>query len=64
MSAPVEAPPARYLTVKEIAADLRVHKMTVYRMIASGQLASVKVGRSYRVPVASFQALLRAEASL
>ena len=40
---------ARFLTVAEVAAELRVSTMTVYRLIKAGQLASVRVGKSYRV---------------
>ncbi len=40
----------KFLTVAEVAAVMRVSKMTVYRLIHSGELASVRVGRSFRVP--------------
>jgi len=40
---------ARFLTVAEVAGQLRVSTMTVYRLIKAGQLASVRVGKSYRV---------------
>jgi len=36
--------------VAEVAAIMRVSKMTVYRMVHDGAISSVKVGRSYRVP--------------
>lgn len=38
-----------FVTVAEVAAQLRVSNMTVYRLIQSGQLAAVRVGRSYRI---------------
>jgi excisionase family DNA binding protein len=38
------------LTVAEIAARMSVSKMTVYRLVQSGVLNSVRFGRSYRVP--------------
>jgi excisionase family DNA binding protein len=38
-----------FVTVAEVAAQLRVSNMTVYRLIQSGQLASIRVGRSYRI---------------
>jgi excisionase family DNA binding protein len=38
------------LTVAEVAAMMRVSKMTVYRMVHNGELAAVRVGRSFRVP--------------
>lgn len=37
------------LTVAEVADLLRVSTMTVYRLIRSGELAAVRVGRAYRV---------------
>ncbi len=40
---------AGFLTVAEVAGQLRVSTMTVYRLIKAGQLASVRVGKSYRV---------------
>jgi excisionase family DNA binding protein len=39
----------RFLTVAEVASQLRVSTMTVYRLLKAGQLASVRVGKSYRV---------------
>ena len=39
----------RFLTVAEVASQLRVSTMTVYRLIKAGQLAAVRVGKSYRV---------------
>jgi excisionase family DNA binding protein len=40
----------KFLTVAEVATVMRVSKMTVYRLVHSGELASVRVGRSFRVP--------------
>jgi len=37
------------MTVTEVAAHLRVSKMTVYRLIKVGQLPAVRVGRGYRI---------------
>lgn len=37
------------LTVAEVADLLRVSTMTVYRLIRSGELPAVRVGRNYRV---------------
>jgi excisionase family DNA binding protein len=39
-----------FLTVTEVAAIMRVSKMTVYRLVHAGDLAAVRVGRSFRVP--------------
>ena len=40
----------RFLTVAEVASVMRVSKMTVYRLVHSGELPAVRVGRSFRVP--------------
>ena len=40
----------RFLTVAEVAKVMRVSKMTVYRLVHSGELPAVRVGRSFRVP--------------
>jgi len=39
----------RLLTVAEVAKAARVSPMTIYRLIHSGELPAVRVGRSYRV---------------
>jgi excisionase family DNA binding protein len=45
------APSARtsFLTVTEVADTLRVSTMTVYRLIHAGEIAAVRVGKSYRL---------------
>jgi len=43
----------RFLTVAEVAKVMRVSKMTVYRLVHSGELPAVRVGRSFRVPETS-----------
>lgn len=40
---------ARFLTVAEVASQLRVSNMTVYRLVKAGELAAVRVGKSYRL---------------
>ena len=37
------------MTVNEVAHQMRVSKMTVYRLIRNGDLAAVRVGRGYRI---------------
>lgn len=39
----------RLLTVSEVAGLLRVSRMTVYRLIKTGELPSFRVGKSYRL---------------
>jgi excisionase family DNA binding protein len=50
----------KFLTVAEVAAVMRVSKMTVYRMVHSGDLPAVRVGRSFRVPEQVVHDYLRA----
>jgi excisionase family DNA binding protein len=38
-----------FLTIAEVAARMRVSKMTVYRLVHGGELPAVRVGRSFRV---------------
>ena len=49
----------KFLTVAEVAALMRVSRMTVYRLVHAGDLASVRVGRSFRVPEHAVHAYLR-----
>ena len=37
------------LTVGEVATLMRVSNMTVYRLIKSGQLSAIRVGKNYRI---------------
>ena len=39
----------RFMTVAEVARRLRVSNMTVYRLVKSGHLPAVRVGRGYRI---------------
>ena len=49
----------RFLTVAEVAALMRVSKMTVYRLVHCGELTAVRVGRSFRVPEHAVHTYLR-----
>ena len=49
----------QFLTVAEVAAVMRVSKMTVYRLVHSGHLPAIRVGRSFRVPERAVQDYLR-----
>ena len=49
----------KFLTVAEVAAVMRVSKMTVYRLVHAGELSAVRVGRSFRVPERAVQDYLR-----
>lgn len=39
----------RLLTVGEVAGTMRISNMTVYRLIKSGQLPAIRVGKNHRV---------------
>ena len=43
-------PPPRYLTVAEVAAVLRVSKSTAYQLVSTGEIRSIRVGRTIRIP--------------
>lgn len=49
---------ARFMTVAEVADVMRVSKMTVYRLVHSGELPAVQFGRSYRVPESAVEQFL------
>jgi len=60
-SEPSEIPLAQvqFLTVAEVAAMMRVSKMTVYRLVHGGELPAARVGRSFRVPKRAVEDYLR-----
>ncbi len=43
------APMGEFLTVAEVAKQLRVSNMTVYRLIKAGEMRAVRIGRGYRL---------------
>ena len=47
------------LTVSEVAAAMRVSNMTVYRLIKSGELGAVRVGKNYRIREADLERFLQ-----
>lgn len=48
---PIKEPYAsdRLLTVVEVAGLMRVSNMTVYRLIKSGDLRAIRVGKNFRI---------------
>lgn len=52
MAKPPSAPSdTEYVTVAEIAAQMRLSKMTVYRLVHSGEIpGAIHAGRSIRIP--------------
>ena len=56
-SGPIMGP---LLTVAEVAEVLRVSNMTVYRLIKSGELSALRVGKNYRIRESELEAFLSA----
>lgn len=50
--------PKRFLSLEEIAEELSVDYQLVYRLVRSGELPSIKVGRIYRVEKDDFEGYL------
>lgn len=48
-SSPGDMSEKKLMTVAEVAQMMRVSKMTVYRLVHSGELPALRVGRSFRV---------------
>jgi excisionase family DNA binding protein len=53
----------RFLTPAEVAEQLRVSAMTVYRLIKSGELRAARIGKSYRIREEDVDAYLAARFS-
>ena len=53
----------RLLSVKEVAALLQTSRVQVRRMIQSGELAALKVGREYRIPLEALEEFVQAAIS-
>ena len=49
----------RFLTVYELALMMRISKMSAYRLVRTGELESIRVGRSYRIPEQAVVAYMR-----
>jgi excisionase family DNA binding protein len=52
------------LTVAEVAALVRVSKMTIYRMIRKGELPAIAVGKSFRIPIEDVRRLTQSRGGL
>ena len=53
------------ITVREAASYLRISARTVYRLIESGQIGAVRIGKQWRIPVSDLPGRDRsAEASV
>lgn len=47
------------LTVKEVAVLLKTSRVQVRKMIQTGELLAVKVGREYRIPMVSIREFIQ-----
>ncbi len=50
---------ADMLTVEEVAAMLRISRMTVYRMVNNDEISHIRIGRSFRIPRVAFEEYIR-----
>lgn len=51
--------PEHYLTVAEVATIMHVSKMTVYRLVHSGEIEAIRLGRSFRISEVALNQYLR-----
>ncbi len=56
------APREALLTVAEVADELRVSTMTVYRLVKAGELPAFRIGKNYRIKRDDLDAYLTAGA--
>jgi excisionase family DNA binding protein len=54
----------KFLTVYELALMMRISKMSAYRLVRTGELDSIRVGRSYRIPEQAVISYMRGAAFL
>jgi excisionase family DNA binding protein len=43
----------KFLTIRQFAEQYQVSRSTIYRLLATGRVVSVKIGRSVRITVES-----------
>jgi excisionase family DNA binding protein len=53
----------RLLTVREVADAMRVSTMTVYRLIRSGSLSAIRVGKHFRIRTRDLEGYLEAQST-
>jgi excisionase family DNA binding protein len=54
-----EVPPSKLLlTVEEAAGMLSVGRSLLYRLVSGQEIASIKIGRTRRIPVAALEAFI------
>ncbi|MBT8159248.1 MULTISPECIES: helix-turn-helix domain-containing protein [Arthrobacter] len=55
-SASAAQPTSSYLTVSDVAEYLNVSRMTVYRLVHSGEMPAARFGKSFRIEEADMEA--------
>jgi excisionase family DNA binding protein len=56
--------PEQLLTVREVADAIRVSTMTVYRLINSGALPAIRVGKHFRIRATDLARYLDAQTTV
>jgi excisionase family DNA binding protein len=56
---PIGGSGVKFWTVAEVADTLRVSRMSVYRLIHSGELEAVQFGRSFRISAEALDSYLK-----
>ncbi len=51
------------LTVKEAAVILRLHKISVYRLISKGKLPACRIGQAIRIPKKNLDQFIESQIS-
>jgi excisionase family DNA binding protein len=52
------------ITVEELLDILSVGKNSAYRLLRSGEIKSIKIGHTYRIPIVSVKEFILREAQL
>ena len=58
MTTPTKSEAARLISAEEAATRLGLHRITVYRMTASGELPSIKIGRRRLIPESAITSII------
>lgn len=50
-----EPPPLMLLTISEAAVRMSVGRSTLYKLVMSGEIPSIKIGKARRIPLTALQ---------
>lgn len=59
MTKEFQTQPKTVMTIKELAAYLRVHQSTIYRLVKCGQLPAFKIGSDWRFTLEEIEAWVK-----